>query len=230
MSVDNKEKMQERGILMKTLLYITASPSKEDDSISKKLGRYFVTNFLKRHPEYQLEELNLYQSHIPEVWPIYLGDELKLVTGEAYDKLSSEDKKAVDRIDELGDQFIKADMYVIATPMWDLTFPARLKMYIDCVCLGGKVINFKDEKKMPEPLLNDKERTMVYLQTSGGDFPFFIEWKVNHGANYCKDLFKGLGIAHFEKILVEGVVQYEEEPEKYMDKAFEKIDGLIQKY
>ncbi|WP_054741084.1 FMN-dependent NADH-azoreductase [Cellulosilyticum ruminicola] len=215
---------------MKTLLYITASPSKEDDSISKKLGRYFVTNFLKRHPEYQLEELNLYQSHIPEVWPIYLGDELKLVSGEAYDKLSSEDKKAVDRIDELGDQFIKADMYVIATPMWDLTFPARLKMYIDCICLGGKVINFKDEKKRSEPLLNDKERNMFYLQTAGGDFPFFLEWKLNHGVNYCKDLFKGLGIAKFEKILVEGVIQYEEEPEKYLDEVFLRIDELIKKY
>lgn len=214
---------------MKTLLYITASPSEQDQSISKKLGRYLVDNYIKKHPEYEVQELDLYTSHIPEVWPIYLGDELKLVSGADYEKLSAEDKKAVDRIDELGDQFLKADTYVIATPMWDLSFPARLKMYIDCICLGGKVINFKDEKKKPEPLLNDKERTMIYLQTSGGDFPFFLESKMNHGVSYCKDLFKGLGIAHFEKVLVEGVVQYEENPEKYMDKAFEQIGSLIER-
>lgn len=214
---------------MKTLLYITASPSKQDQSISKKLGRYLVDNYIKKHPEYEVQELDLYTSHIPEVWPIYLGDELKLVSGADYEKLSAEDKKAVDRIDELGDQFLKADTYVIATPMWDLSFPARLKMYIDCICLGGKVINFKDEKKRPEPLLNDKERLMIYLQTSGGDFPFFLESKMNHGASYCKDLFKGLGVAHFEKVLVEGVVQYEESPEKYMDKAFEQIGSLIER-
>nr|WP_302596706.1 NAD(P)H-dependent oxidoreductase [uncultured Cellulosilyticum sp.] len=214
---------------MKTLLYITASPSPEDKSISKKLGRYLVENFIKKHSEYEVQELDLYSTNIPEVWPTYLTDEIKLVTGADYDKLSAEDKKAVDRIDELGDQFVKADAYIIASPMWDLSFPARFKMYIDCICLGGKVINFQGDKQKPEPLLNDKERFMIYLQTSGGDFPFFIESKVNHGVSYCKDLFKGLGIKHFEKILVEGVIQYEENPEKYLDKAFEQIDNLIEK-
>ncbi len=212
---------------MKTLLYIMASPSPEDKSISKKLGRYLVDNYIKKFPEYEVQELDLYASHIPEVWPMYLGDELKLVTGEAYNKLSSEDQKAVTRIDELGNQFLKADTYVIASPMWDLSFPARLKMYIDCICLGGKVINFKDEKQKPEPLLNDKERLMIYLQTAGGDYPFFLSGKINHGVNYCKDLFTGLGIAHFKKVLVEGVIQYEEDPEKYLDKAFEQIEDLI---
>lgn len=212
---------------MKKLLYITASPSPESRSISKRLGREFVKRYLEKHPEYELEEIEIYMEHIPEVNPKYLTDEVKLVEGEAYDKLSTQEKKEVDRIDELGDQFIEADMYVIASPMWDLSFPARLKMYIDCICLGGKVIDLSKEKDKPKGLLGDKSRTMVYLQTSGGDFPLFIEFKVNHGVQYCKDLFKGLGIKHFKKILVEGVVQYETEQDKYLKKAYEQIDQLI---
>ncbi|MGL4344688.1 MAG: hypothetical protein ACRCTE_05795, partial [Cellulosilyticaceae bacterium] len=81
----------------------------------------------------------------------------------------------------------------------------------------------------PKGLLADKTRTMIYLQTSGGDFPFFIEFKVNHGVQYCKDLFKGLGIKHFEKILIEGVVQYEADQQKYLSKAHEQINELINK-
>lgn len=212
---------------MKKLLYITASPSPEKNSISKKLGRVLVNKYLEKNKEYELEELELYSMHLPEVNPKYLTDEVKLVQGEEYDKLSAEEKKEVDRIDELGDQFLAADTYIIASPMWDLSFPARLKMYIDCICLGGKVIAFGDEKEKPKGLLSDKTRTMIYLQTSGGDFPFFIEFKVNHGVQYCKDLFKGLGVKHFEKILVEGVVQYEAEQEKYLKKAYDQINELI---
>lgn len=214
---------------MKKLLYITASPSPEKSSISKKLGRVLVNKYLEKNKEYELEELELYSMHLPEVNPKYLTDEVKLVQGEEYDKLSAEEKKEVDRIDELGDQFLAADTYIIASPMWDLSFPARLKMYIDCICLGGKVIAFGDEKEKPKGLLSDKTRTMIYLQTSGGDFPFFIEFKVNHGVQYCKDLFKGLGVKHFEKILVEGVVQYEEEQEKYLKKAYDQINELIER-
>lgn len=215
---------------MKKLLYIMASPSPEEDSISKKLGRYLVNQYLQNHPEYELEELALYETYIPELYPKYLGDEIKLAKGEKYNQLTEEEKKAVDRIDELGDQFIAADDYIIAAPMWDLSFPARLKMYIDCVCLGGKVLNFKDEKSKPEPLLNDKDRTMIYLQTAGGDYPFFLDFKINYGVEYCKALFKGLGVTAFKEILIEGVVQYEENPNKYLEAAYKRIDTVAMQH
>jgi FMN-dependent NADH-azoreductase len=213
---------------MQKLLYITVSPSPEEESISKKLGNSLIQKYKEKFKEDQIEQLDLYTSFIPDIYPKYLMDELKLAKGAVYDKLSDEEKRAVDRIDELSDQFLAADAYVIATPMWDLSFPAKLKSYIDCICLGGRVIDFKGEEKKPEGLLADKERTMIYLQTSGGDFPFFLEGKMNHGVKYCKDLFTGLGIKHFEKILVEGVIQKEDEREKYLEKAHKQIDHLIE--
>ncbi|MGL4346238.1 MAG: NAD(P)H-dependent oxidoreductase, partial [Cellulosilyticaceae bacterium] len=132
---------------MKKLLYITASPSEESKSISKRFGRVLVNKYLETHPDYELEEVELYKTHIPELSPRYLTDEVKLVQGPEYDKLSAEEKKEMAIIDELGNQFLEADTYIIASPMWDLSFPARLKMYIDCICLGGKVIAFGDEKQ-----------------------------------------------------------------------------------
>lgn len=212
---------------MKKLLYITVSPSPKEESISKKLGGLLVEKFMEKFSEFKLESLDLYTCHLPEMSPKYLMDEIKLVEGEAYNRLLNKEKKEVDRIDELSDQFLEADAYIIAAPMWDLSFPAKLKQYIDCICLGGKVIAFGDEKKKPKGLLGDKERTMIYLQTAGGDFPFFLETKVNYGVEYCKDLFKGLGIKTFKKVLIEGVVQYEDEKERYLDEAYFKINKVI---
>ena len=54
-------------------------------------------------------------------------------------------------------------------------------------------------------LLNDKKRDMVYIQSSGGVCPPLLSGKLNHGVEYCHDLFKFLGINKFERILIQGV-------------------------
>ena len=212
---------------MKRILYITVDTKPEDKSISSTLGREFVNKLIAKDSEYTLEELNLYKSNIPEMSDLFVNEEVELVRGEVYDKLSTEHKKDVDRIDELCNQFLSGDVYVIAAPMWSLSFPSILKKYIDCIALGNKLIAFPKNSKKPVPLLNDKERVMVYLQTSGGDYPFYMEHKINYGVDYCHDLFKGLGIKKFEKILVEGTIQYKETKDKFMDKAHKDIDKIV---
>ena len=50
------------------------------------------------------------------------------------------------RIRALCDQFISANVYVIAAPMWSLSFPAPLKEYIDCIMQDQKTIKFEGKK------------------------------------------------------------------------------------
>lgn len=212
---------------MKKILYITADTKQENQSICKTLGRELVNKLTAKDSQYVLEELDLYTSNIPEMSHLFVNNEVELVTGETYDKLSPEHKLAVDRIDELCNQFLGSDIYVIAAPMWSLSFPSILKKYIDCIVLGNKLLAFPKDKGKPTGLLDDKERSMIYLQTSGGDYPFYLEYKINYGVDYCHDLFKGLGIKKFEKILVEGTIQYKDNKEKFMDKAHKDIDKAI---
>ncbi|HAX71996.1 MAG TPA: FMN-dependent NADH-azoreductase, partial [Firmicutes bacterium] len=61
------------------------------------------------------------------------------------------------------DQFKEADVVIIAAPMWSLSFPAPLKEYLDCILQVGKTITF--ESHMPKGLLDDKERTVIYVQS-----------------------------------------------------------------
>jgi FMN-dependent NADH-azoreductase len=212
---------------LKKLLYISVNSKPEDLSTSKTVGREFVNRFLTKNSDFELEELDLYNEDIPDINYKFFKNRANLVTGADYDVLPETDKKSVDRINFLCDQFLDADIYVIAAPMWSLSFPSKLKSYMDCIILDGKVIQIDLEEVTG--LLKDKKRDMVYIQSSGGVYPKLLGSKVNHGVYYVKDIFKFLGINKFEKILVEGIDMPDVGKDIAMKKAFEDVENVIDK-
>mgnify|MGYP002538561798 CR=1 FL=1 len=64
-------------------------------------------------------------------------------------------------------------------------------------------VGYKFEGKKIEPLLNDKPRTMVYIQSSGGNVPWMLRPILNKGLNYVEDIIKFMGIKKFEELLVD---------------------------
>ena len=123
------------------------------------------------------------------------------------------------------DQFREADIYVLAAPMWSLSFPAPLKEYIDCVVQVGKTMAFENEK--PYGLLDDKDRTFIYVQSSGGNIPWIIRPVLNKGVNYVHDIMKFIGIGKFEELLVDGTGISELDRLEAIGKAADKIDAIV---
>lgn len=212
---------------MKKLLYIPVNTKPEHLSTSKTVGREFVNRFLAKNPDYELIELDICNEYVPELNYKYYKGRAELVSGEQYEKLSKEEQQAVDRIKQLSEQFVAADVYVIAAPMWSALFPARLITYIDCVIQKDKVIKINDQTV--EGLLSDKKRAAVYIQASGGVFPKILSGKINHGTNYLEDIFKFIGIKDFHKLMVEGTGKDEIGIEGAEEKAFEEMDKIIKK-
>jgi FMN-dependent NADH-azoreductase len=210
---------------MKKLLYISVNTKPEHLSTCKTVGREFVNRFLAKNPDYELIENDICNEFVPELNYKYYKGRAELVSGEDYIKLTKEEKQAVDRINELSDQFVSADAYVIAAPMWSAFFPARLITYIDCVIQKDKVIKINDEEV--KGLLNDKDRKAVYIQSSGGVFPRILSGKINHGTNYIEDIFKFIGIKDFHKLMVEGTGKDEIGIEGAEGKAYEEMDKII---
>lgn len=210
---------------MKKLLYITVNSKPENISASKTVGRAFVNRFLELHEEFQVEELDLYETKLPRLQYEYFEKRNSLVKKDAFDKLNEKGKEEVHQIVKLIDQFKEADMYVIAAPMWSLSFPAPLKEYIDCIIADEKTIKISKDKI--EGLLNDKVRGMVYIQSSGGAIPWMLKMVMNKGLNYIESIMKVSGIKRFEELLVDGTGFTEEEKEEAIKKAMEKIDGVI---
>ncbi|ATD54128.1 FMN-dependent NADH-azoreductase [Clostridium chauvoei] len=210
---------------MKKLLYITVNSKPESISASKTVGRAFVNRFLERHNDFELEELDLYDCHIPRLEYEYFEKRNCMIKEEDFNKLDKKQQEEVHKIVKLTDQFKEADVYVIAAPMWSLSFPAPLKEYIDCIVMDGKTIKIKENKI--EGLLNDKPRGMVYIQSSGAHIPWMLRLVLNKGLNYIEDIAKSMGIKRFEELLVDGTGFTDEEKNNAIELAKEKIDGII---
>ena len=212
---------------MKKILYITANSKPEEVSSCRTVGRSLVNAIYKKFPEARLEEVDLYKEHIPQLKGCYFSGRSSLVSGADKSKLTYEEQKEIDQVIKLCDQFAEADIYVLAAPMWSLSFPAPLKEYIDCIVQSGKTIEFEDNK--PHGILDDKNRVFIYVQTSGGKMPRLIRPALNKGLNYVHDIMKFIGIAAFEELLVDGTGTTESERQEAMKNAMDKIDSLIKK-
>ena len=212
---------------MKKLLYITVNSKPEDMSSSKTVGRKLVNSILTKHPSMIMEEVDLYKEHIPQLKHCYFESRSTIINDEALSKLSNEEQEEAKQIVKLCDQFINADVYVLASPMWSLSFPAPLKEYIDCIILANKTIAF-DENKKPYGLLNDKSRTFIYVQSSGANIPWIIRPALNKGLNYVHDIMKFIGITKFDELLVDGTGTTELERLEAIERAEAKINEMVE--
>ncbi|MBP3908467.1 MAG: NAD(P)H-dependent oxidoreductase [Turicibacter sp.] len=210
---------------MKKLLYITVNSKPETLSASRTVGRALVNEITSTYPEFEVEELDLYKVHIPRLEYQYFASRNCMVEKEALEQLPPKEQEEVHKIVKLCDQFKEADVVVIATPMWSLSFPAPLKEYMDCIIQVGKTISF--EGMMPKGLLDDKPRTVVYVQSSGANIMWMMNPLFNKGLHYIEDMMKFMGIKKFEELLVDGTGETPEEKEKAIEKAKKKISAVV---
>ena len=117
-------------------------------------------------------------------------------------------------------QFANDDTIVIAAPLWDLSFPAILKIYIENISIGG--ITFKYGENGPIGLC--KAKRILYVSTSGGiNYPDF-------GFNYIKALANMMfGINEVERFSAEGLDVWGNNVEAILEKTIEEIEAYIEK-
>lgn len=212
--------------MKKKLLYISVNSKPENLSSSKMVARKFINRFLERNGDFKVEEVDLYKEHIPRLEYQYFKDRNCVISEEEAKKLPEKDQKEIRKIRDLCDQFISAQMYVIAAPMWSLSFPAPLKEYIDCIVQEEKTISFEKGKK-PKGLLDDKERAVVYIQSSGGNIPWILDPIMDKGENYVAQIMKAMGIKNVQELKVDATGTTEEERENAIRDAEEKIDSIL---
>ena len=212
--------------MKKKLLYISVNSKPENLSSSKMVARKFINKFLERNVDFKVEEVDLYKEHIPRLEYQYFKDRNCVISEEEAKKLPEKDQKEIRKIRDLCDQFISAQMYVIAAPMWSLSFPAPLKEYIDCIVQEEKTISFEKGKK-PKGLLDDKERAVVYIQSSGGNIPWILDPIMDKGENYVAQIMKAMGIKNVQELKVDATGTTEEERENAIRDAEEKIDSIL---
>lgn len=103
-----------------------------------------------------------------------------------------------DSMFDLAKQLIAADHVVIGAPYWDLSFPAKLKIYLER-CSVDKLTFIYDENGIPHGQC--KAESLMYITTAGG----YIG-DMNLGFDYVKGLCGTLfGIKKFYFAAADGI-------------------------
>ena len=126
-------------------------------------------NIMKNIPG-EITEVNLNMENIEPLNRITLEKRENLVHKRNFD----------DPLFRYAKQFAEADEIVIAAPFWDLSFPAKLKIYLEQITVAG--ITFQYINGRPTGLC--KAKSLTYVTTSGG--PIFDDF----GYTYIKTLAK----------------------------------------
>ena len=193
---------------MKKLLFIDACVNR-GISRTEQLAQALLKE-MNQNGEYEIETLNLED------------EDLKLFTGK-----ESALRESLTRAGNVegplvtyAKQFAAADRIVVAAPYWDFSFPARMKCYLEQICVTGLTFTFSS-KGIPGGLCHAD--SLHYVTTSGGSIG-----ELNLGYEYLEKLCKVYyGINETVCYTAEGLDIEGNSVEEIMKEAEEKA---VQKY
>lgn len=202
---------------MAKLLYITCNLKPAEHSRSQSVGKEFLDQYLKHNPDDEVHFLDLYRDSIQRIDADVLNGWGKMRGGASFASLTTDEQRKIGRIWRHADQFAAADRYVFVTPMFNLGFPAELKMYVDTVCVVGKTFSYTPTGA--EGLLKNQGKKCLHIHSTGG---FHFGREEDHSVPYLRSIMNFMGIESFEAIVLEGVDAAPQRAQEFMSRAVEK--------
>jgi FMN-dependent NADH-azoreductase len=186
-------------------MILCVDASVREQSRTRKLAEALLTNLGGEVTKVRLEEISFD------------------VTDESYlEKRDSLIAKGAfgDEMFALARQFAEADTIVIAAPYWDLSFPAKLKQYIEAINVLGVTFEYTKEG-FPKGLC--KAGRLYYVMTAGGSYV-----PEEFGYGYIKALAQNFyGINEVELIKATGLDIFGADSDAILDEAIRNIDNQI---
>ncbi|MDF2858699.1 MAG: azoR2 [Neobacillus sp.] len=176
---------------MSRVLYIKANAKEEGQSRTFKISDSFIEEYKKANPDDEIITLDLYKERI-DFLPIG-----KLAELHAPEPGTGKDHPIL----KYAFQFLDADKYVIAEPLWNLSIPAILKAYIDYISVAG--ITFQYTASGPVGLCAGKKA--VNIVGRGGEYSSEPAASFEMGDRYLRTIFGFLGITDYTTIAAEGL-------------------------
>lgn len=132
----------------------------------------------------EIEQLDL-NKDVPD---LFLPESLSAYYRRNYagEELSEADKKHLEKMDKMTEQFLTADKIVLAYPMYNFSLPSVVKAYFDSVLQKNKTWDIDNGNYVG--LMKNKKALII--TSSGGKYPDNIE----HSVSLSKTLFKFVGI------------------------------------
>lgn len=189
------------------VLYINACVRGEL-SRTQKIAGAFLDELERTNPNVEIVEKNLMLMN-----PLFLN----YFSFKQREELISQGKLSHPSFD-LANEFAQADRIVIAAPLWELSFPAVLRVYIENVSVAG--IAFKYTNTGCEGLCRADK--LMYISTRGGDFSVPPLAETEMGERFIKAMCGMYGIPEFQSIAVNGLDMDNVDPEALVNDAIAK--------
>lgn len=181
------------------LLHIIATP-RSHESNTIRVSNALIEALYLRYPDLTVTILDLFKADLPAVAGANIESKYKLMTGQALDTYQQACWQAIDTTCK---QFLDADIYVVTTPMWNLSIPYVLKYYIDAIVQPGYLFRY-NEIGVAEGLLTGKQ--MVVMTSRGGDYsPGSPLQAFDFLEPYLRAIFGFVGVADLHFINAHGM-------------------------
>lgn len=211
---------------MARVLYITANPKAKEDSYSLTVGDAFISEYKKVKPDDEVTTLNLYNIDVQLIDEDVLSAWGKFAQGKSFEELTVEEQNKIGSMNALLEQFMSADKYIFATPLWNLSVPPKMKAYIDNIFIAGKT--FKYTENGPVGLLSDKKA--VHIQARGGVYSSGPAAELEMGDKYLKTVMNFLGVTDFQSIFIEGAAYAPDKAEEIKNNAMKRAEEVAKTF
>ncbi|MFH1850373.1 MAG: NAD(P)H-dependent oxidoreductase [archaeon] len=187
-------------------------------SHTKKLRDAFLENMDSEEIEYldlmeDVPDLFMSDSVMAYIKRNYLGEEL-----------SVKEKKAMAKMDRMTRQLKKADVVVLATPMYNFSFPAAVKAWFDSVMLKGET--WDAGKGGYIGMMKGKKALL--LMASGGAYDKESS-SYEHAVSLAKVEFGFMGFTDVRAVTAEGMNMVPDK-DKVISDAQEEVRRIVKEW
>jgi FMN-dependent NADH-azoreductase len=202
---------------MSKVLVITASPRGER-SVSRSLSSFFAQLWAQHHGQdtVLLRDIGHHPvPHVTEPW----------VTGAfaPADAQTPESKTAIAVSDQLVEEFLSCDRFVVGVPMYNFNIPSTFKAYIDQIVRAGKT--YAVGPNGYEGLVKGKKA--LFIVSSGGSYALGTPASAyNFQEPYLRAIFGFIGVTDVQFVTADSLNQGEDAAKVSREKAENRLKEL----
>lgn len=199
---------------MSKVLYVKANPRPNKLSRTFRISDRFIEVYKENNPDDEIIILDLYKEGIS-----FLSEEEVCM----HQAQAGEEKNSP--ILQYAHQFLEADKYVFAEPLWNLGVPAILKAYFDYICVTG--ITFKYTETGPIGLCGGKA---VNITTRGGEYSEGPFAALEMGDRYIRTILGFLGITDYTVISANNLDIIGADVDAIVERAIREAENLAKSF
>jgi FMN-dependent NADH-azoreductase len=181
------------------VLNIVTSPRK-DQSASRALVDAFLREYTKQADDVVVDTLDVWQEWLPEFDAGTINAKYKGVSGEP---MTAAEVTAWKKIRELASRFQSADRIVIGVPMWNFSFPYKLKQLIDLSCQRNMLFTFDGKRYGPSLHIDKAFVVFVRGQSDEAGFETVPQPGFQYLSGYVEFWLRFIGVREVVTLAVE---------------------------